>query len=45
MIALTKFEVVPQGAVAATILIGTYCAAQILIALGVLRGRVGAAMD
>lgn len=43
MIALTKFEVVPQGAVAATILIGTYCAAQILIALGVLRGQVGTA--
>lgn len=41
MIALTKFEVVAQGAIAATILIGTYCAAQILIALGVLGGRAG----
>ncbi|MCB0914784.1 MAG: lysoplasmalogenase [Actinobacteria bacterium] len=38
LIALTKFEVVPDNNPVAAVLIGTYCAAQIMLALGVLRG-------
>ena len=37
MIALTKFGPLHSGAVEDTILIGTYCIAQILLALGVIR--------
>lgn len=36
LIALTKFEVVPDNNLVAALLIGTYCAAQLLLALGVL---------
>ncbi len=40
MIALTKFGPLHSGAVEDTILIGTYCVAQILLALGVIRAAV-----
>lgn len=36
LIALTKFDIVPDNGFVAAILIGTYCAAQVMLALGVL---------
>lgn len=44
LIALTKFDIVPDNGFVSAILIGTYCAAQILLALGVL-GSVRASGD